>query len=365
MSTRDRTPARDLPPGSGAPPDIAARKTEHLDLCRDADVESGGSTGLERFRLAYRALPELDLDAVDLRTTIAGKVLSAPLIIGAMTGGTDEARRINRVLAEGAQLRGVGLALGSARIVLERPESLSSFQVRDIAPDILLFGNLGAVQLNRGVSGPDAARLVERLGADALNLHLNPLQEAIQPDGDTQFGGLAARIAAALEHLPVPVFVKEVGAGIGPETAALLASLKLAGVETAGVGGTSWARIEALRQGDPRAYAAGMALAGFGVSTADSVQACRAAFGERTVIASGGLRTAVEMATCLALGADAVAAALPFLKAASVGLGALLEAIDTLTHTLRILCFVTGARTPRELRGRVAEVAAPPSAAAP
>lgn len=360
MTTRDATPARDLPPDFGPPTDIAARKTEHLDLCRDTDVESNASTGLERFQLAYRALPEIDLDAVDLRTTIAGRVLSAPLIIGAMTGGTDEARRINRVLAEGAQRRGIGLALGSARIVLERPESLASFQVRDIAPDVLLFANLGAVQFNRGVSGQDAARLVELLGADALNLHLNPLQEAIQPDGDTQFGGLAARMAEALDHIAVPVFAKEVGAGIGPETAALLASLKLAGVETAGVGGTSWARIEALRQGDPRAYAAGMALAGFGVSTADSVLACRAAFGDRAVIASGGLRTPVEMATCLALGADAVAAALPFLKAASVSLEALLETIDALTHTLRILCFVTGARTPRDLRGRVAAIAQHP-----
>ncbi|MEZ4268159.1 MAG: type 2 isopentenyl-diphosphate Delta-isomerase [Myxococcota bacterium] len=356
MTTPDGKPARDLPPASGALADIASRKSEHLDLCRDAEVESGAETGLGRFRLDYQALPELDLDAVDLRTSVAGKVLSAPLIIGAMTGGTDEARRINRVLAQGAQLRGIGLALGSGRIVLEHPESLASFQVRDLAPDVLLFANLGAVQFNRGVTGQDAARLVALLGADALNLHLNPLQEAIQPDGDTQFGGLTQRIAEALPHIPVPVFAKEVGAGIGPDTAARLASLPLTGVETAGVGGTSWARIEALRQGDPRAYAAGIALAGFGVSTADSVIACRAAFGERTVIASGGLRSAVEMATCMALGADAVAAALPFLKAASEGLDALLETIDTLTHTLRILCFVTGARTPRDLRGRLTAV---------
>ncbi|MCB9729221.1 MAG: type 2 isopentenyl-diphosphate Delta-isomerase [Deltaproteobacteria bacterium] len=336
--------------------DIAHRKTEHLDLCRDGEVESGADSGLSRYRLVYRALPELDLADVDLRTRIAGKTLRAPLIIGAMTGGTDEARRVNRILAQGAQLRGIGLALGSARIVLERPESASSFEVRDVAPDVLLFANLGAVQLNRGITGDDAARLVELLGADALNLHLNPLQEAIQPEGDTCFRGLGERMAEAIPRIPVPVFVKEVGAGIGPETAALLACLPLAGVETAGVGGTSWARIEALRQRDPKAWAAGMALAGFGVPTAESVLACREAFPDRTVIASGGLRTPVEMATCLALGADAVAAALPFLKAASEGLDALLAAIDAMVHTLRILCFVTGARTPVELRGRVAAV---------
>lgn len=347
----------DAAPEAAPQLDIASRKDEHLTLCREAEVESGATTGLERFRLAYLALPEIDLADVSLETTIAGKTLAAPLIIGAMTGGTDEARRINRILAQGAQLRRVGLALGSGRIVLERPEALASFQVRDVAPDILLFANLGAVQLNRGVTGADAARLTELLEADALNLHLNPLQEAIQPAGDTQFAGLAARIVEALTHIPVPVFAKEVGAGIGPETAALLASMPLSGVETAGVGGTSWARIEALRQADPRAFSAGMALAGFGVSTADSLIACRGAFAERTVIASGGLRTPVEMATCLALGADAVAAALPFYKAAAEGLDALLATIDAITHTLRILCFVAGARSPRALRGRLSHVA--------
>ncbi|MGM0576145.1 MAG: type 2 isopentenyl-diphosphate Delta-isomerase [Myxococcota bacterium] len=334
--------------------DIVNRKTEHLDICRDDTAESGVSGGFAAWRLGYRALPEIALDDVDLSTDLAGKRLAAPLIIGAMTGGTDEARRINRTLAEAAQARDVGLALGSGRVALEKPETAPSFQVRDVAPDALVFANLGAVQLNYGVTGADAARLVEILEADALNLHLNPLQEAIQPEGDTDFRGLTERIRAAVPDIPVPVFAKEVGAGIGPDTARRLADLPLAGVETAGVGGTSWAKVEALRSEAPLSRTAGIALAGFGVPTVDSLLACREAFSDgRPVIASGGLRTAEEMATALALGADAVACARPFLLAASDGVDAVVETIDHFVHTLRVVHFVCGARTPLELRGRV------------
>ncbi len=332
---------------------IVGRKAEHIRVCLEEAVESGAAGGLERWRLGYRALPEIALDEVDLSVTLAGKRLAAPLVIGAMTGGTDEARTLNLRLARVAQLRGLGFALGSGRVALERPETLPSFQVREVAPDALVFANLGAVQLNKGMSGHDAARLVALTGADALNLHLNPLQEAVQPGGDTDFRDLAAKIGEAARVVPAPVFVKEVGAGLGPETAALLASLPIAGVETAGVGGTSWARVEALRSPDPRAQAAGLALGAIGVPTADSIVACRAAFADRPVIGSGGLRTAVEMATALALGADAVACALPFLKAAAEGEDAALALADHYVEALRILCFVCGARTPGELRGRV------------
>ena len=333
--------------------DIASRKSEHLDICREDEVESGVRTGLSRWRLAYSALPELALDDVDLTTEIAGKRLRAPLIIGAMTGGTHDARAVNRVLAQAADRRGIGFALGSGRIVIERPETADTFRVRDVAPDVLLFANLGAVQLNCGVSGADAAELVRALDADALNFHLNALQEAIQERGDTDFAGLTGRLAQALPDIPVPVFVKEVGAGIGPESARRLAALPIAGVESAGVGGTSWARVEALRADALRSRDTGLALGGFGVPTADSILACREAFPDRVVIGSGGLRSAVEMATALALGADAVAAALPFLKAATGGVDAVTALIDHLVHTLRVIHFVCGARTPSELRGRL------------
>ena len=337
--------------------DIAHRKSEHLDLCREDRVESAERTGLARWRLRYRALPEIALEDVDLSTTLAGRALAAPLIIGAMTGGTEGARRVNRVLAEAAQRCRIGLALGSGRIVLERPETAATFRVRDVAPDVLLFANLGAVQLNYGVDGAAAARLVEALEADALNLHLNPLQEAIQPHGDTDFRDLTARIAAALPAIPAPVFVKEVGAGLDADAAGRLAALPIAGVETAGVGGTSWARVEALRADSPRSREAGLELGGFGVPTAESILVCREAFPDRIVIGSGGLRTAEDLATALALGADAVACARPFLIAADQGVEAVVERIEGYVHTLRVLHFVCGARTPAELRGRVERVA--------
>ncbi len=337
--------------------DIARRKDEHLDICREDAVESGFASGFDAWRLAYRALPEIALDDVDLSTEIAGKRLSAPLIIGAMTGGTEDASQLNKVLAEAAQRTGVGFALGSGRVVLERPETAPSFQVRDVAPDALVFANLGAVQFNYGVSGADAQRLVDVLEADALNLHLNPLQEAIQPEGDTNFRDLAALIHKALGEMRSPVFVKEVGAGIGPESAALLADMPLSGVETAGVGGTSWARVEALRHESAPTRKSGLALGGFGIPTVDSLFACREAMPERTIVASGGLRSAEEMAKALALGADACACALPFLKAASSGVEGVVEAIEDYIHTLRIIHFVCGALTPRELRGRVLRIA--------
>ena len=336
--------------------DITGRKTEHLRICLGEQVESTADGGFDQWQLAYRALPEIALADVDLRTTVAGKELAAPLIIGAMTGGTAEAAHINQTLAQAAESRGVGLALGSGRIALERSSTVTTFDVRSVAPTCLLFANLGAVQLNLGIGSSEANRLVEMLGADALFLHLNPLQEAIQQGGDTDFGGLHARMAEIIPQIDCPVFVKEVGAGIGPETAELLAQLPIEGVGTAGVGGTSWARVEALRATDTFTRSAGMALDGFGVPTVDSLRACRQAMPDKTIVASGGLRSAVDMAKALAFGADAVACALPFLKAAHHGPSSVMEYIDHIVHTLRIICFVCGASTPGELEGRIRRV---------
>ncbi len=342
------------------PSDITRRKDDHLRICLEGEVESGGAGGLDRYRLAYRALPEIALDEVDLQTRLFGHELAMPFVVGAMTGGTLEAGRINRLLARAAQRHGVGLALGSGRALLADPSLLDSFRVRDVAPDVLLFANLGAVQLGEaGGMGPgDCARLVELCEADALYLHLNPLQEAVQAGGDTDFRGLVERIGEVAAALEVPVLVKEVGAGIGPQAARLLAGLPLAGVECAGLGGTSWARVEALRDEDPVRRSVGLAVGGVGIPTAESLLACREALPERIVIASGGLRTARDMARCLALGADAVACALPLLRAAASGAEALDEILTHYRETLRVLHFATGARRPRELRGRI-EAAGP------
>ncbi len=331
----------------------ARRKDEHLALCLDEDVSGPGATnGFEAFRFDHEPLPEVDRDAVDTSTQLLGRTLRAPLVIGAMTGGTPRAQSINRVLAEAAERTGVALALGSQRKMLEDPDATATYVVRDVAPSVLLFGNLGAVQLNLGVGAAELTHLVEAVGADALFLHLNPLQEAIQPEGDTCFAGLAARIREVAPRVGVPVLLKEVGAGVGEVSAWRMASLPIAGVEVAGAGGTSWARIEAMRAGDRVRATTGERLSAWGVSTAQSLLNCRRAMPERVVIASGGMRTGLDVAKALALGANAVAMALPMLRAARDGVGAVIEVIEQVVDELRTVMFVTGCAKLSHLRTR-------------
>jgi isopentenyl-diphosphate delta-isomerase len=333
--------------------EVARRKDAHLDLCLNEDVGSAGAaTGLGGYTFEYDALPEVDLADVDLSTNLLGKKLAAPILIGAMTGGTERAREINQRLARAAARVGVAMALGSQRAMITRPELTQTFVVRDVAPELpLLLGNVGAVQLNYGVRAADIVRALEAVGADAVNFHLNPLQEAIQPEGDTRFAGLYARLAEVIPELGVPALVKEVGAGIGVRAADKLARLPLAGVEVAGTGGTSWAKVESYRAPaeSPQAEV-GRRLAGFGVPTAASIRICRRAFGTRAVIASGGIRTGMDVAVALALGADAAACARPMLEAAAESEESAVHALETLLHELRVICFCTGSRNIAELR---------------
>lgn len=331
---------------------VAGRKDAHLRVCLEEDVGSGAATGLDRYRLEYDALPEQDLDRVDLTTTVLGKQLRAPVLIGAMTGGTEWAAELNGRLARAAARVGVGMGLGSQRAMIERPELTPTFAVREAAPDLpLLIGNVGAVQLNYGVTAPDLVRIVEATGADALTFHLNPLQEAVQPEGDTRFAGLHAKLAEVIPAAGVPCLTKEVGHGISRRAAAKLAQLPLAGVETAGVGGTSWARVESYRaEADTASAVIGRRLAGFGVPVDESIVACRAAFGDRLVVASGGIRTGYQAAVALALGADAVAFARPLLEAAAVSEDAVVQALETFIRELQVVCFCTGAPDARSLR---------------
>jgi isopentenyl-diphosphate delta-isomerase len=342
-------PASKEEAGNGA---IARRKDHHLDLCLEQDVGSSATTGLGGFRLEYDALPEIDLAEVDLSCTLLGKRMSAPILVGAMTGGTERASAINRTLAKAAARVGVGMALGSQRAMLVKPELTATFVVRDEAPDLpLLFANVGAVQLNYGMGAADLARAVAAVGADALNLHLNPLQEAIQPEGDTRFAGLRGKMADAIAAMQVPVLVKEVGAGVSAAAAKKLASLPIAGIEVAGVGGTSWAKVESLRApSDSPQAEAGRRLAGFGVPTADSIGIARAAVGDRVVVASGGIRTGMDVAVALALGADVAAMARPLLEAAAQSEDAAVRALETLIYELRVICFCTGSRNLAALR---------------
>ena len=333
--------------------ELERRKDAHLDVVLGEPVGSSGSAvGLGRYTLEYDALPELDLDDVDLSTTLLGKRLRAPIVVGAMTGGTERAGAINRTLARAAARAGVAMALGSQRAMIVKPSSTSSFAVRDAAPELaLLFGNVGAVQLNYGVTRAQIEDALRAVGADALNLHLNPLQEAVQPEGDTRFAGLAAKIGALASELALPCLIKEVGAGISERAATKLAKLPIAGVEAAGTGGTSWARVESYRAPAQSAKAeVGRRLAGFGVPTGESIALCRRAFGDRVVIGSGGVRTGMDIAISIALGADAAALAKPLLEAATESEDAAFHALETLIEELRVICFCTGARTLADLR---------------
>lgn len=341
------------------------RKDSHLAICLREDIEyySTRSNGLGAYRFEHDALPEIDYDQIHLEARILGKQLAAPLIIGAMTGGTERAAEINRRLAWAAERMQIGFALGSQRKMLVEPRNETvqlSYQVRNHAPQLpLLFGNLGAVQLNCGVSPGRIREMIERTGCDAFNFHLNPLQEAIQPEGDRCFAGLIPKLQECIPKLGVPVLLKEVGAGISALTARKIKALPIAGIETAGVGGTSWSKIESLRAGEPALRATGALFARWGVTTAESLSACQEELPHLTLIASGGIRNGIEVAKAIALGAHAAALALPILKAAEISAEAAEAAVRQILLELRTAMFVTGVPNIAELRRRGAEILRP------
>ena len=327
------------------------RKSEHLRISLEEDVRFRSlTTGLERYRFIHRALPEISRDEIELATTLLGKELRAPLLISSMTGGTEEAAEINRNLARAAQAYGLGMGVGSQRAALEEPSLAYTYRVRDVAPDILLLANLGAVQLNYGYGIVECRRAVEMIGADALILHLNPLQEALQPEGNTDFAGLLAKIEALCRSLEVPVVVKEVGWGISEEVARLLAEAGVAAIDVAGAGGTSWSEVEMRRAGSESARRIAESFADWGIPTAESVQMARRGAPRTTIIASGGIRTGVDVAKAIALGADAAGMASPLLKPATVSAEAVGERIREVLEELRTAMFCVGARSIQELK---------------
>ncbi len=326
------------------------RKANHIRLNLEADVRSGLTTGLERYRFEHLALPELDFRQVDTRTTFLGHPLRAPLLISSMTGGTPEAERINMALAEAAQAAGVAMGLGSLRAAIEEPTLARTFQVRRVAPDILLLANLGAVQLNYGFRLDDCRRALDLVEADGLILHLNPLQEALQPEGDVNFHGLLDKIAQVCRGLGAPVVAKEVGWGISARAARLLAEAGVAAIDVAGAGGTSWSQVEMHRAATPLQAHAAAAFVDWGIPTADALVAVRSALPSIPLIASGGLRNGIDVAKCLALGADLCGIAGPLLKAATDSSQAVLDAIEQATLELRLCQFLTGSHDLAALR---------------
>jgi isopentenyl-diphosphate Delta-isomerase len=326
-----------MPP---APEPSGTRKADHLRIAARGDVVHGRGTGLETIRLRHRALPGRDLVDVTLDVELLGARLAAPVFVSAMTGGTREARVINDRLAHAAAEHGIAMTLGSGRALLDDPSLLRTYRSRDRPP--LLLANLGAVQLAASDGIERALGLVDLLEADGLSVHLNPVQEAVQPEGETAFGGVAEAIARVVTRLaPLPVVVKEVGFGMDVADVALLVDAGIAAVDVAGAGGTNWALVEGRR--DPAAGAVAEAFGDWGVGTLDALRGALGAPPGLPVIASGGLRDGVEAAKCLALGASAVGLARPLLHAAQDDRAG--ETLATLLRQLRIATWAAGAES--------------------
>lgn len=321
---------------------IQQRKADHIQINLEKDVRSALTTGLEKYHFAHQALPELNLDDVDTSLTLFGRKLEAPILISSMTGGTDQAGTINRHLAEAAQATRTAMGIGSQRAALEHPEQAATFQVRKYAPDILLFANLGAVQLNYGYGIDECRRAVDMIQADALYLHLNPLQEAVQSGGDTNFKGLARKIEKICGKLEVPVIAKEVGWGISKKTARLLANCGVSAIDVAGAGGTSWSQVEMHRAPDEFTRELAATFVGWGIPTADSILNVKKAATDMTIFASGGLKDGLDIAKCIALGATLGGMASAFLKAAAVSTEKADEVIKLTQRQIQVTMFAAG-----------------------
>ena len=307
---------------------LSERKSDHIRINLEEDVRSGLTTGLERLYFNHRALPEINLDDVDQRVSIFGKTLQSPILISSMTGGTAEAGEINRVLARVAEAEGIAMGLGSQRAGIEHADLAATFQVRDVAPNLLLFANLGAIQLNYEYSIDHCRRAVDMVEADALILHFNPLQEAVQPEGDTLWAGLLKKIEDVCRKLEVPVIAKEVGWGFAKEDVRLLRSAGVSAIDVAGAGGTSWSQVEMYRATNQSQARLAAAFLDWGIPTTEAIENVRNEDNDMLVFASGGLRTGIDIAKCIALGASLGGMAGPFLKAA-------VQSEETLTQTVR------------------------------
>lgn len=327
------------------------RKDKHIQINLSKDVISSLSTGLEEIRLVHNALPEIALGDVDASLTLFGRKMNYPVLISSMTGGTQRSSGINQILAEVAQEFGFAMGVGSQRIALEQPETSYSFNVRKTAPDILLFANLGAVQFNYGYTVEHCRRAIDSIKADALILHLNPLQEALMDGGDTDFSGLLKKIEAVCNALEQPVVVKEVGWGISAYTASRLVEAGVRAIDVAGAGGTSWAQVEKFRSEDPLHIMIADDFRNWGIATVEALTEIRSALTETPLFASGGLKNGVDIVKCVALGAILGGLARPFLVSAAKSMNESRLMAQAITGQIKIAMFAVGAKRLSELNG--------------
>ncbi|MGJ3240424.1 MAG: type 2 isopentenyl-diphosphate Delta-isomerase [Anaerolineae bacterium] len=332
-------------------PTTESRKVDHVKINLEKDVQfPGTTTGLEEYRFLHRAVPEIDLSDVDTSVTLFGKRLESPLLISSMTGGAELAYKLNRNLAYAAQKYRIAMGVGSQRAALEDEKLAFTFQIRQFAPDILLFANVGAVQLNYGYGAEQMQRAVDMLEADALILHFNVLQEAVQPEGDTNFSGLLKKIEAVTKVLNVPIIAKEVGWGFSPQDVKGLVNVGVKAIDVAGSGGTSWSEVEYHRA--PTAFHARVAraFADWGIPTADAILYAQEAAPDVPIIASGGLRDGIDVAKSIALGALIGGMAGPFLKTANESQEAVEQFIEETLTQIKIAMLCSGSATIAELQ---------------
>jgi isopentenyl-diphosphate delta-isomerase len=321
---------------------IDQRKADHIKINLEQDVHSALTSGLEKYHFVHEALPELDLNRIDTTLSLFDKKLNSPILISSMTGGTAEAQTINLRLAETAQECGVAMGVGSQRTAIENPERAPSFQVRRVAPDILLFANLGIVQFNYGYDIDQCRKAVDMIQANALILHLNPLQEAVQAGGDTNWEGLAKKIEAVCKNIEVPVIAKEVGWGISKRSAKMLADCGVRVIDVAGAGGTSWSQVEMHRAPDEFTRELAGTFVGWGIPTADSILNVKSVVPEMTIFASGGIKDGLDIAKCIGLGATLGGMAGNFLKAAAISTEKAVQLMKLIKRQIEVIMFATG-----------------------
>jgi isopentenyl-diphosphate delta-isomerase len=326
------------------------RKADHIRINLDEDTQSRLSNGLGNYRFIHQAVPEINLTDIDPSTHLFQKKLRFPLLISSMTGGTDDASVINKRLAEAAQETGIAMGVGSQRVAIEDPGLEHTFQIRKFAPDIPLFANLGAIQLNYGYGVKECMRAVDMIEADGLILHFNSLQEAVQPNGNTNFANLLEKIEFVCDRLTVPVIAKEVGWGFSRKAAGDLINAGISAIDVAGAGGTSWSQVEIYRSENPTHAKLASLFIDWGIPTAEAILNVRDSDPNLPIIASGGLRSGLDIAKCIALGAILGGMASPFLKAAVSSTQKTIQTIQEIANEIIVTMFAVGAGTLDELR---------------
>lgn len=331
--------------------DIEKRKEDHIQLCLYEEVAGKGiTTGFEKFRFIHQALPEINFSEINTESYFLGRRIKLPYLISSMTGGTERAYSINKNLALAAQEMGWVLGLGSGRSAIENPAQRYTLQVRKYAPDIPIIANIGAVQLNYGFGIDECKRVVEMSEADALVLHLNSLQELIQPEGNTNFKSLFKKIEMLCREFPFPIGIKEVGWGINGVLAKRFFEAGVTFIDVAGAGGTSWSQVEKLRSSDSLKIAVAEALRDWGLPTADCLLDVKSHSTAGATIASGGLKNGVEAAKAIALGADLVGFGRSILPEAVDSVDLLIQRFTQLEWELKAAMFGIGAESISSLR---------------